>query len=125
MRGKSPPARVAWIETFGVAVHIDSREVATREGGVDRNDMLPGQSLDNILVATREGGVDRNTVTASSITVKITSPPARVAWIETSSTLQQKWRKRSPPARVAWIETFYSKLVHQFSGSRHPRGWRG
>ena len=33
----SPPARVAWIETFRPASWWDSGAVATREGGVDRN----------------------------------------------------------------------------------------
>ena len=33
----SPPARVAWIETFSGHTHNLIRHVATREGGVDRN----------------------------------------------------------------------------------------
>ena len=35
------------------------------------------------MVATREGGVDRNTVRPSNRTPCKSSPPARVAWIET------------------------------------------
>ena len=43
-----------------VAKHISSKEVATREGGVDRNAQQPmGQNFTQ-QVATREGGVDRN-----------------------------------------------------------------
>ena len=34
------------------------------------------------------------------------SPPARVAWIETSMGYSYSLNSRSPPARVAWIETF-------------------
>ena len=71
----SPPARVAWIETLIVLlvgtnaawietwkkkIIIVSSEVATREGGVDRNRpiLLAVEALRR--VATREGGVDRN-----------------------------------------------------------------
>ena len=56
---RSPPARVAWIETFRVYASKTPLSVATREGGVDRN----VNSVDTGLcmnVATREGGVDRN-----------------------------------------------------------------
>ena len=56
---KSPPARVAWIETPIGRPREKSSFVATREGGVDRNwvvvDFMPLS-----VVATREGGVDRN-----------------------------------------------------------------
>ena len=34
---RSPPARVAWIETFSVRISAAPSLVATREGGVDRN----------------------------------------------------------------------------------------
>ena len=55
----SPPARVAWIETFTADFPAISSKVATREGGVDRNVfLLPYAAA--LLVATREGGVDRN-----------------------------------------------------------------
>ena len=37
VRVKSPPARVAWIETRLKAVLVFVLFVATREGGVDRN----------------------------------------------------------------------------------------
>ena len=78
----SPPARVAWIETSPARQHQPHQDVATREGGVDRNVskyfkkgkeiMSPparvawietetnAQSVQNFTVATREGGVDRN-----------------------------------------------------------------
>ena len=36
-------------------------------------------------VATREGGVDRNTVVLPMDDYNLSSPPARVAWIETST----------------------------------------
>ena len=56
--------------------------VATREGGVDRNTLVDADTVRN-LVATREGGVDRNKNDTVSLCPCITSPPARVAWIET------------------------------------------
>ena len=56
---KSPPARVAWIETGDALKAIKGGAVATREGGVDRNIIVPQITIDQ-LVATREGGVDRN-----------------------------------------------------------------
>ena len=56
----SPPARVAWIETFVQSAHLPLPLVATREGGVDRN-------LNNQMAMKRHRR----------------SPPARVAWIET------------------------------------------
>ena len=38
---KSPPARVAWIETDSTVVVVTtSSKVATREGGVDRNSIF-------------------------------------------------------------------------------------
>ena len=37
---RSPPARVAWIETFSVRISAAPSLVATREGGVDRNTLL-------------------------------------------------------------------------------------
>ena len=57
--GRSPPARVAWIETTSIEIESGVISVATREGGVDRNIILdPMRS--SFGVATREGGVDRN-----------------------------------------------------------------
>ena len=79
----SPPARVAWIETY-----------------------VAKGKFDAVVVATREGGVDRNMTEREIVSKQAMSPPARVAWIETSSA--QCWPRppaRSPPARVAWIET--------------------
>ena len=37
-----------------------ARQVATREGGVDRNSVLASSVGSFLDVATREGGVDRN-----------------------------------------------------------------
>ena len=59
---RSPPARVAWIETLPFPF-------CTIKFGV----------------ATREGGVDRNFVSPSTRSITSPSPPARVAWIETLS----------------------------------------
>ena len=57
---RSPPARVAWIETQAFkACHVHPG-VATREGGVDRNSKSANTTNGKIKVATREGGVDRN-----------------------------------------------------------------
>ena len=68
-------------QTLPLDTGIDS--VATREGGVDRNTtaMMHDALCDE--VATREGGVDRNTLSSSAKYACISSPPARVAWIET------------------------------------------
>ncbi len=57
--------------------------VATREGGVDRNQMACISSGVRASVATREGGVDRNSLHGAYNSVRLSSPPARVAWIET------------------------------------------
>ena len=40
-----------------------TKNVATREGGVDRNDITYKLTPKLHRVATREGGVDRNTIT--------------------------------------------------------------
>ena len=56
----SPPARVAWIETKMSVLGFPPVDVATREGGVDRNMFSVKQLFDKRNVATREGGVDRN-----------------------------------------------------------------
>ena len=57
---QSPPARVAWIETRLLRRSRTARAVATREGGVDRNEYTAHYSITAQDVATREGGVDRN-----------------------------------------------------------------
>ena len=123
----SPPARVAWIETFGSepfssALRVATREggvdrnpifsirnqltiVATREGGVDRNVKSKHNPVNTWTVATREGGVDRNIDYAVKVAMCDGSPPARVAWIETSDYGEDIDNCPSPPARVAWIET--------------------
>ena len=59
-------------------------------------------------VATREGGVDRNYTRLIPIGKDGLSPPARVAWIETAMKQTKSACSTSPPARVAWIETFRS-----------------
>ena len=60
-----------------------SDSVATREGGVDRNTRFQTIGPDGRQVATREGGVDRNLRKAVVNLDIASSPPARVAWIET------------------------------------------
>ena len=57
--------------------------VATREGGVDRNITPTLEAALPTCVATREGGVDRNVTSEYNFALHLSSPPARVAWIET------------------------------------------
>ena len=72
---RSPPARVAWIETFAPCACLQGwRAVATREGGVDRN-IEVGRGAGKNGVATREGGVDRNTWTKEEIINKASRHP--------------------------------------------------
>ena len=72
--GKSPPARVAWIETKQSENLQERQLVATREGGVDRNLIISAIS-DPTAVATREGGVDRNLAWAKRNDVIISRHP--------------------------------------------------
>ena len=121
--------------------------VATREGGVDRNKLTP-MDIKLTDVATREGGVDRNSDRRRRLLPPLQSPPARVAWIETCwrTSGMRQWLA-SPPARVAWIETFsecgwptgFTVATREggvdrnreclrelgIAACRHPRGWRG
>ena len=99
-------------------------------------------------VATREGGVDRNIQPVGIMFSTGMSPPARVAWIETCFPCSRtKWNTvatreggvdrnlsnrlmwcssmPSPPARVAWIETILRISFSAPASGRHPRGWRG
>ena len=99
----SPPARVAWIETQLLERLVDDHDVATREGGVDRNTTTERTQTWENVVATREGGVDRN-------------------W---DKYLVRAWSVTSPPARVAWIETQQHARFQRSRKGRHPRGWRG
>ena len=109
--GGSPPARVAWIETWVSRDCLATTYVATREGGVDRNAHVT-LDIAGVAVATREGGVDRNAMLKAVSTNRTGSPPARVAWIETSSDLHTlTGNLLSPPARVAWIETYASTFL--------------
>ena len=123
----SPPARVAWIETELLALGRLENPVATREGGVDRNIIVPQITIDQLKspparvawietiflgqlsmsspVATREGGVDRN------INLLIRYGGMTVATREggvdrniSTATIRARLQP-SPPARVAWIET--------------------
>ena len=65
-------------------MHHLAGNVATREGGVDRNSHLPSAPFEIPAVATREGGVDRNAQLGKNAVDALLSPPARVAWIETT-----------------------------------------
>ena len=98
--------------------------VATREGGVDRNTAAASACI-VVAVATREGGVDRNAAIYQLTMSGAASPPARVAWIETSAAFPADERLTSPPARVAWIETPQMVFCSRTYLGRHPRGWRG
>ena len=103
MTQTSPPPRVAWIETTtGPTSTTTASTVATREGGVDRN-YAGWRYVYWTYVATREGGVDRNGCYIHHNVATRRSPPARVAWIETSCPIVQRDKLRC----------------------RHPRGWRG
>ena len=102
----------------------DGREVATREGGVDRN--FSKQYKENTReVATREGGVDRNKFNHAVDRSAATSPPARVAWIETCNIWAPKWT-RQVATREGGVDRNIEALKN-ISGAecRHPRGWRG
>ena len=81
--GESPPARVAWIETLNTYLVKFILPVATREGGVDRNITPTLEAALPTCVATREGGVDRNVTSEYNFALHLSSPPARVAGIET------------------------------------------
>ena len=101
--------------------YVSISPVATREGGVDRNKRDDTKQCTHIMVATREGGVDRNAQTLVSLHIAEKSPPARVAWIETlrqvpASALNAK----SPPARVAWIETSNRSTILSMRGRSPP-----
>ena len=52
---------------------------------MDRNDPVDDSLNTAAKVATREGGVDRNWKNLAALIKVKTSPPARVAWIETRS----------------------------------------
>ena len=68
--------------TSNEIINISLGQVATREGGVDRNMLRAGFKW-STKVATREGGVDRNLFREIFQRKACWSPPARVAWIET------------------------------------------
>ena len=104
--------------------------------------------IDVSKVATREGGVDRNNIDAVFCALNAGSPPARVAWIETI-TMNYANEIKSVATREGGVDRNNSgrgldlKFVnvatreggvdrntsfgkwHIQSASRHPRGWRG
>ena len=99
----SPPARVAWIETFRGSSSVQpDGEVATREGGVDRN-MNYYEINEDTAVATREGGVDRNARIGQAV-VNALGVATREGGVDRNIGAR--------PQRPATM-------------GRHPRGWRG
>ena len=98
--------------------------VATREGGVDRNARLCGGN-NAAAVATREGGVDRNY--AGWRFVYWTYVATREGGVDRNGCYihHNVATRRSPPARVAWIETSCPIVQRDKLRCRHPRGWRG
>ena len=92
---------------------------------MDRNIGRGGGDGNIILVATREGGVDRNNIDAVFCALNAGSPPARVAWIETAQV-----GKPEPVHVVATREGGVDRNTHAARKTavevgRHPRGWRG
>ena len=86
-------------------------------------DPISGISAD---VATREGGVDRNTGTTKCTLTMPTSPPARVAWIETKA----RWHLLCGmwvATREGGVDRNMTSDADEDKGMvrRHPRGWRG
>ena len=79
-----------------------SSHVATREGGVDRNNLLLSME-DEDEVATREGGVDRN-MTSDADEDKGTVVATREGGVDRNTRTLAKAKTQQ---------------------SRHPRGWRG
>ena len=121
--------------------------VATREGGVDRNQSVY-VIVSTLPVATREGGVDRNIQYAVNPRMTRASPPARVAWIETS-VLGRLEMQTVVATREGGVDRNVQSAIREYKSSnvatreggvdrndtarkkslpptgRHPRGWRG
>ena len=123
---KSPPARVAWIETWVscTAPPAHQRSPPARVAWIET--FLRIALCGGLGVATREGGVDRNNSSMEARTAEKQSPPARVAWIET---LRQELPERQIQ-RVATREGGVDRNAQHISAfeasdCRHPRGWRG
>ena len=76
-------------------------------------------------VATREGGVDRNNGYIAELHKGERSPPARVAWIETklAPCTEQEFFVATREGGVDRNVTDALKTAGV--ESRHPRGWRG
>ena len=92
---------------------------------MDRNlaDEKIGKMLD---VATREGGVDRNDKWEAAYTKTDTSPPARVAWIETLRRERQPFRQLSVATREGGVdrETVSSALFRPLPNVIARKVWR-
>ena len=117
---RSPPARVAWIETIPGNTYLKASGVATREGGVDRNTIQSGTlRLHPQSPPARVAWIE-TLYRPVRLTAK-PSPPARVAWIETPGILPRHIKRQSPPARVAWIETLYYATPLHFKASPPAR----
>ena len=63
---------------------LDKKDVATREGGLDRNGTQTVKPMFEQVVATREGGVDRNGIFGALQTFAERHRPQGVAQIKTT-----------------------------------------
>ena len=80
---ESPPARVAWIETRQALADVLVKVLSPPARVAWIETSSAGTCNETRPVATREGGVDRNTLYRIESDTRLPSPPARVAWIET------------------------------------------
>ena len=92
---------------------------------MDRNDYPVVIDVEDNKVATREGGVDRNNSGVIPSYSSMRSPPARVAWIETDLT-DEVFDGAVVATREGGVDRNNKHCDNTASnGSRHPRGWRG
>ena len=80
---KSPPTRVAWIETMQMPLKLVCMLASppTRVAWIETKQIRVDGVADQ--VATHTGGVDRKQTDAPQLIEKALSPPTRVTWIET------------------------------------------
>ena len=100
----SPPARGAWIATHTSGGIRPPWDVASRAGGVDRNQPLIALPH-TCSVASRAGGVDRNVYWSGTEFVRDVA--SRAGGVDRNSGCHRAScsRTTSPPARGAWIAT--------------------
>ena len=103
---------MAWIETPYVPVAALAQDVATHEGGVDRN-IYGSAPADPEGVATHEGGVDRNALLSGKDIAK-TAVATHEGGVDRNEDINKvrNLKQASPPTRVAWIETFFGLVVN-------------